>query len=90
MSTSFFIMAGMPSASQMQFPNHDFRPTVTGKPVEMHENGAARHNSPFSCIMKAWLSLSRAKLARTFAADMRSPRAISVVVGHFSRRSKWR
>jgi hypothetical protein len=54
---------------------------VTGKPVGIQENGAARHNSPFSCIMKAWLWLSRAKLARTFAADVRSPRAISAMVG---------
>jgi hypothetical protein len=53
MSAFFFIMAGIPSASQMQLPNHDFRPTVTGKLVGIQESGAARHNSPFSCIMKA-------------------------------------
>ena len=39
----------MPSASQMQFPNHDFFPTLTGNAVGIHENGAARHNSAFSC-----------------------------------------
>jgi hypothetical protein len=81
MRASFFIMAGMPSASQIQFPNHDLRPIVTGKPVGMQENGAARHNSRFSCIMNAWLSLRRAKLARTFAADVCNPRAISAMVG---------
>lgn len=48
-------IAGIPSASQMQFANQERLPTRTGNAVGIQENGAARHSSPLSCIIKAWL-----------------------------------
>ena len=53
MRASLPSMAGIPSASQMQLPNQERSPMVTGKGVGMAENGATRQSSPFSCCMKA-------------------------------------
>ena len=53
MSASWPSIAGIPSASHMQFANQERLPIFTGNEVGMQENGAARHSSPLSCVMKA-------------------------------------
>ena len=53
MSASWPSIAGIPSASHMQFANQERLPIFPGNEVGMQENGAARHSSPLSCVMKA-------------------------------------
>src|SRR5215831_14433130 len=58
-------IAGIPSASQMQFAHHDRPPACTGKAVGTAEKGAARQSSPFSCNTNAWVWANRLSPAFT-------------------------
>src|SRR5579862_3535740 len=83
-------MAGMPSASQMQLPNHERLPRVTGNAVGIAENGATRQSSPFSCCMKAWPSLRRERAVRIDFGEAFRDLLISAMEGHAPVRIIWR